>query len=100
MPFDQFTPRPFSSGAIRSFAPLSPGVYGISNAREWIYIGVSDNIQASLLEHLDTLNSSLMKRQPAGFVYEVCDHGQGRERQDRLIREYEPFCNRRVSTYS
>jgi predicted GIY-YIG superfamily endonuclease len=97
MPFEQFMPRSFSAEAVRSFAPPAPGVYGISNSREWIYIGVSENIQAALLEHLQVRSSALMKRQPTGFVYEVCRRGDGCARQDRLIQEYEPACNRNRS---
>lgn len=93
MPFEQFMPRPFSINNVQKFAPLAPGVYGLSNAREWIYIGVSENIRGSLLEHLEGRSSRLMKRQPTGFVYEVCA-GDEWARQDRLIQEYEPTCNR------
>ncbi|HEY6345467.1 MAG TPA: hypothetical protein VIY49_28555 [Bryobacteraceae bacterium] len=93
MPFEQFMPRPFSIGNVQKFAPPAPGVYGLSNAREWIYIGVSGNIRGSLLEHLEARSSQLMKRQPTGFVYEVCP-GDECARQDRLIQEYEPTCNR------
>lgn len=93
MPFEQFMPRPFSIGNVQRFAPPAPGVYGLSNAREWIYIGVSENIRGSLLEHLEARSSQLMKRQPTGFVYEVC-RGDECARQDRLIQEYEPTCNR------
>jgi hypothetical protein len=93
VPFEQFMPRRFSIDNVQRFAPLAPGVYGLSNAREWIYIGVSENIRGSLLEHLEARSSGLMKRQPTGFVYEVCP-GYEWARQDRLVQEYEPTCNR------
>jgi hypothetical protein len=76
------------------YAPTSSGVYGISNAREWIYIGESDNIRGALLGHLKDLYAALMKRQPTGFVFEVCDGTRRTARQDRLVLEYEPACNR------
>jgi excinuclease UvrABC nuclease subunit len=79
------------------YAPSSPGVYGISNAREWIYIGESDNIRLTLLEHLRDVYTSAMKRQPTGFVYEVCEGIRRSVRQDRLIHEYEPTCNRNAA---
>jgi hypothetical protein len=94
MPFDQVTPRRFTSGSIQTYAPAASGVYGISNAREWIYIGQTDNIQVALLDHLQYLYTSLMKRQPTGFVFEVCDGAHRSARQDRLVLEYEPTCNR------
>jgi len=94
MPFEQLTPRPFSSGAIQTYAPLSSGVYGISNSQEWIYIGETDNIRDALTGHLQDLTTSLMKRQPTGFVFEVCGGGSRSVRQDRLVLEYGPICNR------
>jgi len=92
MPFEHLIPRPFTSGAVRTYAPTSSGVYGISNAREWIYIGAADSIQRALIAHLNALDSPLMKRKPTGFVFEVCDRTRWRSRQDHLIREYTPVC--------
>jgi len=94
MPFEQLTPRPFTSGAIATYAPAAAGVYGISNAQEWIYIGQTDDIRGSLLHHLKDVSTSLMKRHPAGFVFEVCEGARRSARQDRLVVEYEPACNR------
>ena len=76
------------------YAPVASGVYGISNAREWIYIGQADNIQDALLNHLQDLSTSLLERQPTGFVFELCDGARRPARQDRLVFEYEPVCNR------
>jgi hypothetical protein len=100
MPFEQLTPRSFTSGGVERYAPVASGVYGISNAREWIYIGVTDNIQGTLLAHLKEFDTSLMKRQPTGFVFEICDGMRRLARQDRLVLEYEPTCNRHSSRHS
>lgn len=97
MPFDQPFPRPLTEPSVREYAPALSGVYGISNAAEWIYIGESGNIQAALLDHLRECNTTLLKKQPAGFVFEVCDRETRPQRQDRLVLEYEPACNRRGS---
>jgi hypothetical protein len=94
MPFEQLTPRPFTAGAIQIYAPVASGVYGISNAREWIYVGEADNIRSALLAHLMDLGTSLMQHQPTGFVFEVCDGPRRSARQDRLVLEYEPTMNR------
>lgn len=94
MSFERLIPRPFTSGAIRTYAPMAGGVYGISNAQEWIFVGEADNIQVALLEHLRDLGTALMKRQPTGFVFEICDGSHRMSRQDRLVLEYEPTCNR------
>jgi hypothetical protein len=94
MPFDQYLPRSFTVPAIREHAPALSGVYGISNAREWIYIGETDNIQQMLMEHVRESNTALLKRQPTGFVFEVCAPARRADRQDRLVFEYAPVCNR------
>ena len=94
MPFDQLIPRPFTAGSVQMYAPTAEGVYGISNAREWVYIGQADNIQGALLAHLQDVQASLMKRAPTGFVFEVCSRAARSTRQDRLVLEYEPACNR------
>ncbi len=93
MPFNQFMPRNFTPDAVQTYAPVTSGVYGISNAREWIYIGETDNIQSSLLAHLENQKTALMKREPTGFVFEVCDQARRSGRQDRLVHEYGPSCN-------
>lgn len=97
MPFDQYIPRPFTPMAVRAFAPPVSGIYGISNAREWIYIGTADDIQDALLWHLSESDTSLLRRKPTGFVFEVCAAMLRITRQNRLVLEYEPICNRRSS---
>lgn len=94
MPFDQVTPRTFNAIGVRQFVPALSGVYGISNASEWIYVGESDNLREALLAHTQDPDATIRNRRPTGFVFEVCDRARRLERQDRLIREYEPFCNR------
>lgn len=94
MPFDRFIPRSLTPSSVRANAPAVSGIYGISNAREWIYIGQSDDIQAALLEHLREAGTSLMERRPTGFVFELCDPAGRPARQGRLILEYKPSCNR------
>jgi hypothetical protein len=94
MPFTQIIPRPFGAVAIRTYAPSVSGVYGISNSQQWIYIGETDDIKGALLAHLKEHDTSVSQKGPTGFVYEVCDPGRRAGRQDRLVSEYEPACNR------
>jgi hypothetical protein len=94
MPFEHLIPRPFVPLAIQAYAPMASGVYGISNAREWIYIGEADDIRGALLTHLSEHESPLMQSKPAGFVFEVCGRDRRPARQDRLVHEYGPTCNR------
>jgi len=100
VPFEKLIPHPFATGAIQMYAPPSEGVYGISNAREWVYIGQADNIQSALLAHLRDAQAALMKREPTGFVFEVCNGSARSARQDRLIVEYGPTCNRTAARRS
>ena len=93
MPFSQLIPRRLLPEAVRRYAPSASGVYGISNAQEWIYIGETDDIQSALLDHLGQSETPLMKRQPTGFVFEICDRTSRWSRQDRLVSEYAPHCN-------
>jgi len=97
MPFEEFTPRSLTAVSVRANAPAASGIYGVSNAREWIYIGETDDIQASLLRELRQSDSPVLKRSPTGFVFELCVPGDRIARQNRLILEYEPVCNRRWS---
>ena len=96
MPFAHVGGLRFSLAAVWNNAPAVSGIYGISNAREWIFIGEADDIQAALLCHLRELGTFLESRAPTGFTYEVCAAGYRTVRQDWLILEYEPICNRRV----
>jgi hypothetical protein len=94
MPFENVFPRSFTAASISGYAPGAPGVYGITNASEWIYIGQADNIRIALASHLDpSSNSEVMGRRPTGFVFEACTKSRQRERCDRLIVEYAPVCN-------
>jgi hypothetical protein len=53
-----------------------------------------------LLNHLHEINSPLKKHEPTGFVFEVCDQARRAARQDRLVIEYEPSCNRLATQHS
>ena len=93
MPFQQHLPRPFTARTVHEYAPVLSGVYGISNSREWLYIGETEDIQGALLAHLQAPSTELMKSTPTGFVFEVCAGGRRPARQDLLVREYGPTCN-------
>ena len=99
MPFEMPLPWPFTPSAIREHAPVQPGGFGLSKAGEWIFIGETENIQATLLLLIGDRNNAVQRRQPTGFVYEVCERDAQSKRQDRLILEYEPTCNRHWSRH-
>lgn len=94
MPFDNPFPRALTIGSIRTYVPSASGIFGISNSREWIYIGESDDIQTTLINYLEHPDSEIMQQQPTGFVFELCCRTIRFSRQDRLVFEYEPIYNR------
>jgi hypothetical protein len=94
VPFASPLPRAFSVRSIRTHAPAVPGVYGISNSRQWILIARSQNIQGSLLNHLSEFGGKVNQMAPTGFSYEECDTPMQSSREDRLVLEYEPITNR------
>lgn len=94
MPFQNYVASTFSQLLIERYAPPSAGVYGLSNAREWIFVGETENIKAALLAHLQAANRAVAGRSPTGFTFEVCPPHARFARQDRLIQELEPVCNR------
>ena len=80
---------------VRANASVASGIYGPSNG-EWIYIGETDNIQASLLNDRRQGDSALMKRCATGFIFEPRSRAGRLATPDRLILEYEPVCNRKL----
>jgi hypothetical protein len=93
MPFQYSVAHSFVTRSIRAHAPATSGVYGISNGREWLYIGTSENIQATLLEYSAKGNATLAGRAATGFSFERCYSNDCGTRQQRLIQEYRPICN-------
>jgi hypothetical protein len=75
-------------------APAAPGVYGITNSKNWLFIAEADDIRAALLSQL-AASSPLRSMNPTGFVFELCKASARTARQERLVEEYGPVCNRR-----
>lgn len=94
MPFDPALPRSFTDNAVRQFAPPVSGLYGLSNARNWLFIGETDNIRESLLGHLRQPDAALSLAPPTGFVFEACERAARAARHQRLVREYAPAVHR------
>ena len=75
-----------------------PGVYGLSNAAEWVFVGVTDDRRSTLLSHLREGNTRLKSRIPTGFTFEICPPSQRAARVSQLVAELAPFCNQIVRT--
>lgn len=92
MPFARRSSYSFTAPSIRQNAPAWGGVYGLSNAQDWIYIRAVDNIRAALLVHLNDRNPTSDFRSVTGFSFEQCDTAERAQRCNRLIWELRPVC--------
>jgi len=79
--------------SVQKNAPSASGVFGISSAREWIYIGETDDLQRQLMEYLSETNTFVKARTPTGFTFELCSAGSRVARQSALVRELRPVGN-------
>ncbi len=97
MAFAESASRSFTFASVQKNAPDVSGVYGLSNGREWVFIGEASNIRARLLEHLKEVGTPLDRRKPTGFTFEMCSSADRSSRQSALIRELAPCCNGRAT---
>jgi hypothetical protein len=86
----------FTAASVRQNAPPRPGVYALSNAREWVFVAEADDVQAALRAHLSAPGTRLREASPTGFTYELCLPAERRARVARLILELAPSCNEGV----
>ena len=94
MPFENAGCRAFTWHSVKTNAPTASGVYGLSNAVRWIYVGESDDIQGELLKHLANPTSSDEATKPSGFTFELSSSGDRVSRQSELVLELAPVSNR------
>jgi excinuclease UvrABC nuclease subunit len=95
MAFVECAARSFTATSILKNAPGCSGVYALSNAREWVFIGEASDIRARLLDHLRDSGTALLARHPTGFTFEICSPADRSSRQAELVRELAPYCNSR-----
>jgi len=100
VPFENHGNRSFTAMSVGKNAPASSGVYGLSDARQWIYVGETANIQAELAGHLRSPNGFLKDHAPSGFTFELSAEEHRRERRNRLVAELDPIGNRPVGGLS
>ncbi len=95
MPFEnRHGNRSFTVISIGNNAPAASGVYGLSNASQWLYVGETYNIQAELLKHLQRPAPFLREHYPSGFTYELSSAESRIERRKQLVSEFDPIGNR------
>ena len=91
--FGKFSCFSFTFASVRQNAPRRGGVYGISNASEWLLIGSADDLQAALHKHLMETGTLLHSKAATGFTYEECEPGDRQGLLDLLVSELRPACN-------
>ena len=89
MSFERCLPQVYNADSIRKNAPGDSGVYGLSNAQHWLYIGQSSNIRDSLLKHLMDGGAD-REHAPTGYRFELSPENSRLSRQQSLIVELAP----------
>jgi hypothetical protein len=92
--FGKFSCFSFTYASVRQNAPRQCGVYAISNAREWLFVGAADDVQLALHNHLLETATPLKSNSPTGFTFELCDPAARQSLLDKLLIELRPTCNR------
>ena len=95
MPFRNCFARTFKAAAVLREAPPRSGVYGLSNALGWIYVGETDNIQAQLLAHLEEPRGFVAHGVATGFSFELSPPSERVARQRQIVLEFDPPGNGR-----
>ena len=96
MPFKNHGNRSFTPVSVQKNAPAASGVYGLADARQWLYVGETTDIRAELLRHLQHPDRFLRDHAPSGFTYELSAPASRVERQNQLVFELEPIGNRLI----
>lgn len=90
MPF-QLKTLVFDEYTIRQLAPTRPGVYGLANSENWIYIGAANSLESVLLRHLNETETHMMRRNPTVFTWEKSLAEDRMTRKTALIKELKPL---------
>lgn len=86
----------FTRASILANAPTGSGVYVLFTSETWVYVGEAGDIRARLIQHLDGDNACVTRLNPTGFQFELWPAHQRVARQDALIVQLHPACNRRL----
>ena len=100
VPFAIHGNRSFTMVSVDKNVPAASGVYGLSNASQWIYVGETANIHAELFHHLQHPNTFLKGHSPSGFTYELSSQEHRAERRNQLVSELQPIGNQLVAGLS
>jgi len=95
MPFAQQTPRAFNRVNIEVIRMGQLGVYGLFKEGVWVYVGKGD-IRKRLLDHLNGDNPCIVGARPTYWVDEICVDPVMSSREQQLILECNPSCNKKI----
>jgi hypothetical protein len=77
--------------AVQDRAPQASGVYAIFTPRRWLYVGETDDIRRSLLDHLNDAGADgLVRTGPLSFSFEVVPPAERVARRRALVAELAP----------
>jgi len=96
VPFANHGNRSVTVVSVNKNGPAASGVYGLSDASQWIYVGETANIHAELFQHLQHPDMFLKGHSPSGFTYELSSQEHRAERRNQLVSELQPIGNRLV----
>jgi hypothetical protein len=96
MPFANPNRYAYTELCVEKHCPAASGVYVLYSTGgftwEVIYVGEAEDVQKSLLQHLEGDNACIVDRRPTSFIAERVDAERRRARCDELIGEYSPTC--------
>lgn len=83
---------------ITQSAPVFSGVYMLFSRGVCVYVGASDDMCGSRLEHYYEDNPCLNEKDLTHFAFEVVPPAARSGRQDDCVRDLGPVCHHRVGT--
>jgi len=81
----------FNRDEISACAPAVSGVYGLYNRNYQLLIGESENIQESLLRHLNDAELRSRRHRPTDFSFETCLAKLRKQKAIELIESFRPI---------
>ena len=81
----------YNRDEISAWAPAVSGVYGLYNRHYQLLIGESENIQESLLRHLNDAELRSRRYRPTDFSFESCVAKLRKQKAIELIESFRPI---------
>jgi hypothetical protein len=82
----------FTHRAVIDKAPTASGVYSIFSSQRWVYVDESDDIQKSLLAHLNDPTFCPNEFSPLSFSFQETSPAERRATLDAWLAARDPAC--------